>query len=116
MKKFYGGMFIPKENLIREGIKYPIKLEYYRVTEESIIYNSERKIYGIEIVKTEYKDSGTKIEIKGVRDVTNNIKRINKILQLLKQNYVTPIGLKDVVEDYLKIEENKICQGKLVMV
>lgn len=116
MKNFYGGMFIPKENLKREGIEYPIKLEYYRIAEDDIIYNSERKIYGIEIVKTEYKDNGTRIETKGVKYVTNNIKRINKILQLLKQNYVTPITLKDVIEDYLKMDENKICQGKLVMV
>ena len=31
MKTFFGGMFMNKENLRKEGILYPIKLEYYKI-------------------------------------------------------------------------------------
>ena len=31
MKTFFGGMFMNKEELRKEGILYPIKLEYYKI-------------------------------------------------------------------------------------
>lgn len=33
MKTFYGGKFIAKSKLEKEGIFYPIKLEYYKSIE-----------------------------------------------------------------------------------
>lgn len=108
MKSFYGGMFIPKEYLKEAGIEYPIKLEYYRIMEDSIICDSEKKLYGIEIIKTEYKSNKTNMETKGVKYVTNNIKEIDKMLQLLKENYVTPVTLKEVVEDLVKSVNNNL--------
>ena len=36
MKTFFGGMFMNKENLRKEGILYPIKLEYYKIKDLTI--------------------------------------------------------------------------------
>ena len=51
VKTFFDGVFMNKERLQDEGIKYPIKLEYYKTSIEE--ENVENK-YGIEITKTEY--------------------------------------------------------------
>lgn len=48
MKTFFGGMFMNKENLRKEGILYPIKLEYYKIKD----LKSKNDIFGIEVVKT----------------------------------------------------------------
>ena len=43
MKTFFDGVFISKKHLEEAGIKYPIKLEYYKTSGEENV-----KKYGIE--------------------------------------------------------------------
>ena len=38
MKTFFGSIFIEKEKLQEAGVKYPIKLEYYKIINEE--YNN----------------------------------------------------------------------------
>ncbi len=105
MKTFFDGIFISKEHLKEAGIKFPIKLEYYKTTREEISKNArenENK-YGIEIVKTEYREGNVKVETKEINNVANNVKDQEKILTLLRNNEVTPIGVEDVLEDLLKV-------------
>ena len=83
MKTFFGGMFMNKENLRKEGILYPIKLEYYKIKD----LKSKNDIFGIEVVKTAY---------------INDEKIENSILDILKRNEVTPVILEDVIEDLVK--------------
>lgn len=97
MKAFFDGIFIPKKDLEEAGINYPIKLEYYKTSENE---NIEAK-YGIEIVKTEYLEGNVKIESKEVKNILNNEEEQEKILKLLKDNQVTPIGVEDVLEEIL---------------
>lgn len=99
MKTFFDGVFIDRQKLEEEDITYPIKLEYYKtaIDEENV----ETK-YGIEIVKTEYLDGNVKIETKELKNITNDLAEENKILTLLRDNEVTPIGLEDVLEDLLQ--------------
>ncbi len=99
MKTFFDGVFISKEHLEEAGIKYPIKLEYYKTSREE---NVQTK-YGIEVVKTEYLDGNVKIETKEVRDVFANKEEQEKILTILRNNEVTPIGVEDVLNDLLHI-------------
>ena len=49
-KKFYGGIFIDRQKLSSEGINYPIKIEYYKICDDSE-NNLEEKF--IKIVKEE---------------------------------------------------------------
>ena len=105
MKTFFDGIFISKEHLNEAGIKFPIKLEYYKTTREEsneIARENENK-YGIEIVKTEYREGNVRVETKEINNIANNIKDQEKILTLLRDNEVTPIGVEDVLEDLLKV-------------
>lgn len=105
MKTFFDGIFISKEHLYEAGIKYPIKLEYYKTAQEETNSNTRefKNKYGIEVVKTEYLDGSVKVETKEMKNITNDIKEQEKILTLLRNNEVTPIGVEDVLEDLLKV-------------
>ena len=99
---FYGGTFIEKHQLEAEGIKYPIKLEYYKKINEDELIKQSKEIYGIEIIKTEYRENNTKVEEKEIKYITNDERTIDKMLRLFKENAVTPIGAEDVIDDLLK--------------
>ena len=99
MKTFFDGVFISQSHLDEAGIKYPIKLEYYKTSREE---NVQTK-YGIEVVKTEYLDGNVRIETKEVRDVFANKEEQEKILTILRDNEVTPIGVEDVLQDLLQL-------------
>ena len=94
MKTFFDGIFIDKNRLLEEGIKYPVKIEYYKtITGKENVENK----YGIEIVKTEYKEGKVNVEKEEVLEVTNNSNEADKILTLLRDNEVTPIAIQDVL-------------------
>ena len=96
MKTFFGGVFIDENKLSEEGIEYPIKLEYFRTLRNK--ENVENK-YGIQVVKTEYLEDDINIESKEIKDITNRQDKIGELLDMLKENEVTPITLEDVLED-----------------
>ena len=103
MKSFYGGSFIKREELSEAGIFYPIKLEYYRTWENKDNTLSENIFkYGIEVVKTEYLENRVNIETTQVKWITDEENKIDEILELLKENEVTPITVENVIEDYMK--------------
>ena len=99
IRKFYGGKFIDKEKLSNEGIDYPIKIEYYKIYDNE--ENKDITQYGLEVVKTEYKTEKVDIENKEVLKVTKEEKIINNILDKLKNNEVTPVITKYIVEDLI---------------
>ena len=100
MKKFFGGLFIENEILRREGIYHPIKLDYYKITNYDN-ENQEKLKYGLEIVKTEYYQNDVRIEKKLIKCLTNDEITIEKILKILKENKVTPVGTLDVIKEIL---------------
>lgn len=104
MKRFFGGVFIEQEKLKEAGISHPIKLEYYkRINEEENIDEAQQKTkYGISIVKTEYIEDNLQIESKKIDNVTDDEKKINKILDIFKENEVTTINFEEVMSDLLK--------------
>ena len=92
MKTFFGGIFVNQQQLEEEGINYPIKVEYYKTAEEE----KGEKIYGIEVIKKEYKIIEEKVQIDRITKEENEIENL---LKLLRRNEVTTIGVRDVVED-----------------
>ncbi len=110
IKKFYGGMFIEKEKLANEGIKYPIKIEYYKICDNT--ENKEITKYGLEVIKTEYKNQEINIEKEKVLEITKEERIIDNILDKLKRNQVTPVITKYIVEDL--IYEKRQRDGVLV--
>ena len=97
MKTFFDGVFINKDNLKEAGIEYPIKIEYYKT---SIKENVEAK-YGIEVVKKEFLPDCINIEKKEIINITNDEKEENRILNILRDFEVTPIGVEDVLKELL---------------
>ena len=53
-------------------------------------------------MKTEYLEDSVKIESKEVKSVTNNLQEQERILTLLKNNEVTPIGVEDVLQEIIE--------------
>lgn len=102
MKTFFGSIFIKKEKLKEAGVKYPIKLEYYKIINEDEFINKNNAKYGIKIVKTEYLDKDTKVEDKTIKYLSSNEQKINDILTILKENEVTPVCVQDVICDFSK--------------
>lgn len=103
MKNFYAGTFMNREELGKVGIFYPIKLEYYKVTEEK----AGREVYGVEIVKTKYREEKPEVEREMELGITNQETVINHFLNILKEGEVTPTQLEYIVQDIVKKEEER---------
>ena len=101
MKNFFGSIFINREELLEAGINYPIKVEYYKITNEPEKEN--KLLYGIQVIKTEYRDK-IGVEQNRIEHITNDESEITKMLSLIKENEVTPIGLEDVIIEIKKLQ------------
>ena len=101
MKNFYGSIFINRDELLEAGINYPIKVEYYKITNEPEKEN--KLLYGIQVIKTEYKEK-IGVEQNRIEHITNDESEITKMLSLIKENEVTPIGLEDVIIEIKKLQ------------
>ena len=96
MKNFFGSIFINRDELLEAGINYPIKVEYYKITDENKKEKENKLIYGRQVIKTEYRDK-IGVEQEKIEHITNDENEITKLLDLIKENEVTPIGLEDVI-------------------
>lgn len=96
MKTFYGATFLAATELAKCNVYNPMKLEYYKIRQ---MKQKENKRYGIEIVKKMYKNKHVKIEKEKLLRITSSEEKVEKILEILKKYQVTPIILKDVIED-----------------
>ena len=105
MKNFFGSIFINRDKLEEAGIKYPMKVEYYKITNETQKIKENELMYGIQIIKTEYKEK-IGIEQNKLEHITNDEKEIMQMLEKLKENEVTPVGLEDVIIELKKLKEN----------
>lgn len=104
LKNFYGSIFINRDKLKEAGIEYPIKVEYYKVINESEREKENKLIYGIQVIKTEYKDK-ISIEQSQIKHITNNERQIENMLEKIKQNEATPVALEDII---IELEEDII--------
>lgn len=102
MRTFFSSTFIKKETLKEARIYHPIKLEYYKIINEDEMIKQERAKFGIHVVKTEYKKEDIKVENKKIQYLSNDEKKIEEILNILKENEVTPITVEDVLSDFSK--------------
>lgn len=96
MRTFFGDILINKQKTEDLKIKYPIKVEYYKTT------NEENNTYGIEIIKKEYKKRKINTEQKAIMNLTNDENKIEKLLNIFKENKVTIINAEDIIEDIFK--------------
>jgi len=102
MRIFFSSSFVKKETLNEAGIDHPIKLEYYKIINEDEIIKQEKAKFGINIIKTEYKKEDTKVEDKTIKYISNDEKRIEEILNIFKENEVTPVSAEEIISDLSK--------------
>lgn len=102
MQTFFGSIFIKRETLKEAGIIYPIKLEYYKIINEDQLVKGKGPKYGIKVIKTEYLKTKTKTEDETIKYLSNNEEKVNEVLEVLKENEVTPICVQDVICDFSK--------------
>ena len=75
-------------------------VEYYTLeTEENDESYNKKKPYGIEVVKKQIIDGSTYREIKRVESIGCDSAQVERLLDLLHRNTVTPITVGDVLED-----------------
>lgn len=97
MRKFYADVILNKDEL-KESDSNRIELEYYKIAKN---IKKDERTYGIEIVKTEYINNKKLKESEDIYNVTNDESVIDRLLNVLKENQVTPISLNDVVDEIL---------------
>lgn len=97
MRKFFADVILNKDEL-KESDSNRIELEYYKIAKN---VKKDQRTYGIEIVKTEYLDNKRLKETENIYNVTSDENVIDNLLNILKENQVTPIGLCDVVDEIL---------------
>lgn len=80
-----------------EEITYsPIQLEYYKT------YNNEnKKPYGIGVIKTCSNEIETDIEKREFNHIFSKENEADNMLEVLLKNKVTPITLRDILEDFV---------------
>ena len=105
MKFFFGCTFMSRDELADIGVTYPIKLEYYKTkTNDENIKNENQRKYGIEVIKTSYKEEIVDIETQTIPEILKDERKIEHILEQLKQHKVTPVSAEYVIQDLLKEE------------
>ena len=92
-----------REELKNIGVEYPIKLEYYKTqTNEENVKNINDIKYGIEVIKTSYIEEKVNVEKTCIPEIIKDEARVENILNILKENKVTPISAEYIIEDLLK--------------
>lgn len=98
-KVYYGETTVNIKELIESNKKGFIRLEYYGI--KSIVEEKFTE-YGIEIVKKEYANKNLIKETNNVTNIAENEEELEKIIEVLKRNKVTPIGLEDIIKDLVR--------------
>ena len=92
-----------RDELANIGVEYPIKLEYYKTQTNEEEVKSQKDIkYGVEVIKTAYINEKVDIEKRTIPEILRDEMKINRILDKLKENKVTPVSVEYVIEDLLK--------------
>lgn len=96
--KVYGNTEID----IKEEIAHsPIKLEYYKTYNEK--QQNNNKPYGIGVIKRCSNEIELEMEKREFNHIFSKENDADNMLELLLKNKVTPIELKDILEDFVLV-------------
>lgn len=99
-KVCYGKTLLDAKDIRDTNIKNRIELEYYRTKKKKHHFlREDTETYGIEVVKKEYQGKRINVEKEKIDKISNKKASIDSILNTLRKFKVTPIALKDVIED-----------------
>ena len=100
-KRFlYGGILLDENELRTNNIYHNIEVEYYKTTNDKIsLFKRKQKVYGIEVVMREYVNGEVITSKEKISELTQKEESVEKVLEVLKRNVVTPTTFKEVIED-----------------
>lgn len=98
----YGNLVIDEGGIDGVTEEFPIQLEYYKICNKQKEQANE-KPYGIGVVKTHTDVKEVNIEKREFNNIFSNEKDANNMLNLLMKHQVTPVSLRDVLEDYILV-------------
>ena len=95
-KSFFGRATIDSSDYDDIDENEKIELEYY---ETHNLAEKNERTFGIEVVKTSNNNDKFNIESKIVNNISKEEKEIDRLLEILMINKVTPISVDDVISD-----------------
>ena len=100
-KSFFGKTIIDSSDYEESNDNEKFELEYYET--HNLAEKNERK-YGIEVIKKKDEKEKFNIETKVINNISNEEKDVNKLLEILMINKVTPITVDDIISDISVLE------------
>ena len=100
-KSFFGRTIIDSSDSDELRDCEKIELAYYET--HNLAEKNERK-YGIEVIKKKDEKEKFNIETKVINNISNEEKDVNKLLEILMINKVTPITVDDIISDISVLE------------
>ena len=100
-KSFFGKTVIDSSDSEELSEDEKIELEYYET--HNMVAKNEIK-YGIEVIKKKDKNEKFNIESKIINNISNEEKEVNRLLEILIANKVTPITVDDIISDISVLE------------
>ncbi len=97
IRKLYGKVTIKLDDFINKYDEF--KVEYYKI--ENYLAEPNSKKYGIEVLKIVEFENNQIIERKEIDNIFDNEEKIDKLLELLKRNKVTPISVEEIIADII---------------
>ena len=89
-----------------EERKRKFVLEYYTLEKEIYVEGESHNTYGIEVLKRETTDLGTlRIEYRKVFDIFCTEDEAINVANILADNTVTPVSVRDIVEQFIGTDE-----------
>lgn len=81
-------------------------LEYYTLEKEIYLEGESHNTYGVEVLKRESTDIGTlRIEYRKVFDIFCTEEEARTAANILADNTVTPVSVRDVIEQFIGTDE-----------
>ena len=104
-RKFYGEVTVRLNDFINAYDEF--KVEYYKI--ENYLAETNNKKYGIEVLKIIEFENNKIIERKEIDNIFDNEENIDKLLEVLKRNKVTPISVEEIIADITcyNLQQNK---------
>ena len=91
---------------VEDDVKRSFILEYFTLEKETYVEGQSHNTYGVEVLKRERTELGTvRIEYRKVFDVFCTEDEAINAANLLADNTVTPVSLRDIIEQLIGTDE-----------
>ncbi|MCL2740053.1 MAG: DUF6514 family protein [Oscillospiraceae bacterium] len=104
-----------QKELYKIAVARNFRMEYHIL--ESVIEHEggEVRVFGVEIVKKQRKNGVLAVEVEAVENVCITRERICDFIITLANNLVTPVTLRDIVEDMIAVGQLATAEERLIL-